>query len=203
MVALADRIRDRLKELEKSARRASIDGGLTPDAIRNVLRNKSQNPRRDTLDGIARGLDWTLEALLELQSAEGPRGNDSARGVPLISWVAAGKLTGGNELNISTGTEDFMVAPHNCRTLIALRVQGNSMNRVAPDGSIIIVNLNDRSLASDQYYIVKHHGDTIFKQFRTKPARLEADSTDSCATIFCADEIEVVGHVIEVTRKLP
>ena len=66
MATLKDRIQNRLNELGKSARRASIDGGLTSDAIRNILRGKSTNPRRDTLEGIAFGLDWNLEALLEL-----------------------------------------------------------------------------------------------------------------------------------------
>ncbi len=60
MAELRDRIQNRLKELGRSARRASLDGGLHRDAIRNILRIKSKNPRRDTLYGIARGLDWSL-----------------------------------------------------------------------------------------------------------------------------------------------
>ncbi len=202
MVALADRIQTRLKELKKSARRASIDGGLTPDAIRHVLRNKSRNPRRDTLDGIARGLDWALEDLLELQCAGGSRQNGPARGIPLISWATASELTETSPLSPSARAEAYIVTPPNSRTFIALQVQGDSMNRVAPDGSIIIVNLSDRSLESGRYYVFKHHGDTTFKQFRTEPARLEADSTSTYATKFYSDEIEVIGRVTEVTRRL-
>ena len=78
MTDLKDRIRARLAEIRKPSRRASIDGGLNPDAIRNVLRSKSRNPRRDTLEGIARGLDWTLEELLELSSV-GTTQNPSKR----------------------------------------------------------------------------------------------------------------------------
>ena len=93
MTELRDRIQNRLKELGKSARRASLEGGLHRDAIRNILRTKSRNPRRDTLEGIARGLNWTMEELLEL----GGYGNVShvdqpVFDVPLISWVAAGAL---------------------------------------------------------------------------------------------------------------
>ena len=84
MVAIAEQIRARLKELKKSARRASIDGGLTPDAIRNVLRNKSRNPRRDTLAGIARGLECRQEDLLELESVDSSARNGPPKGIPLI-----------------------------------------------------------------------------------------------------------------------
>lgn len=202
MVALADQIRERLKDLKKSARRASIDGGLTPDAIRNVLRNKSQNPRRDTLAGIARGLDWTLEDLLVLGYADGSRRNDPATGIPLISWAVAGELTETNPLYPSAQAEDFIVITPNTQKLIALRIQGDSMNRVAPNESIIIVDLSDRSLKPGGYYVFKYHGHTMFKQFRTKPSRLEDDSTSSYTTIFYADTIEVIGRVTEVTRRL-
>ena len=69
MASLKGRIQSRLEKLGKSARRASIDGGLNPDAIRNVLRDKSLSPRWNTLEGIARGLDWKVEALLGLPSS--------------------------------------------------------------------------------------------------------------------------------------
>ena len=93
MTDLSDRIKSRLQQLRKSARRASIDGGLTPDAIRNVLRAKSLNPRRDTLAGIALGLDWTLETLLDLPSAgTAPPSGTSMKRVPYVSWTQAGDL---------------------------------------------------------------------------------------------------------------
>ena len=202
MVALTDRIQGRLREIGKSARRASIDGGLTSDAIRNVLRSKSRNPRRDTLEGIARGLDWTLEALLELQSSYGSSRPTPVQDVPLISWVAAAELTETSDPYAAGGAEDFIPVSYNRDTLIALRVQGSSMNRVAPEGSSIIVDFNDRTLSPGQYYVFKHDGDTTFKRFRTEPARLEPDSTDSYDTIFIKGEIEDVGHVVQVTRKL-
>ena len=202
MIPLADQIRARLKELKKSARRASIDGGLTPDALRNVLRNKSRNPRRDTLAGIARGLDWTLEDLLVLGYADGSRRNNPATGIPLISWAVAGELTETNPFYPSDQAEDFIVTPPNSQNFVALRIHGDNMNRVAPNESIIIVDLSDRSLKPGRYYVFKYHGHTMFKQFRTEPARLEDDSTSSYTTIFYADTIEVIGRVAEVTRRL-
>lgn len=206
MTDLKDRIRDRLDSLNKSARRASIDGGLTPDAIRNVLRSKSRNPRRDTLQGIARGLDWSLEELLELPSG-GAGGNVIRAGapivdVPLISWVQAGVLTETSDPYALGDAEDLIPVTHTRRTLIALRVMGSSMNRVAPEGSLIIVDYGDKTLVSGQYYVLKHDGNATFKRYRSNPDRLEPDSTASFDTVFISREIEVVGRVIQVVNRL-
>lgn len=205
MTDLRDRIRTRLDELNKSARRASLDGGLTPDAIRNVLRTKSRNPRRDTLQGIARGLDWSLEELLELPSrGDGNvvRAGTPIIDVPLISWVQAGALTETSDPYVVGDAEDLIPVTHGRRTLIALRVMGSSMNRVAPEGSLIIVDYGDKTLVSGQYYVLKHEGDATFKRYRSNPDRLEPDSTESFETVFISREIEVVGRVIQVVNRL-
>ncbi|MFT5439411.1 MAG: SOS-response transcriptional repressor LexA, partial [Alphaproteobacteria bacterium] len=203
MADLKDRIRSRLHALGKSARRASMDGGLTSDAIRNVLRAKSRNPRRDTLEGIARGLDWALEELLELSSAGNVRTIDRpVHDVPLVSWVKAGDLTETVDPYAVGDAADYIPVTHQRNTLIALRVSGQSMNRVAPDGSIVIVDYADKSLTSGQFYVVKLDGRATFKRFRSDPARLEPDSTEAHETVFIQSETEVVGRVIQVINQL-
>jgi SOS-response transcriptional repressor LexA len=203
MTELRDRIRTRLKEIGKSARRASLDGNLHRDAIRNILRAKSKNPRRDTLEGVAKGLDWTLEDLLELTGhRELGRVEQPIVEVPLISWVEAGRLTETADPYEVGHAEEYVPIPHKRRTLIALRVHGTSMNRIAPEGSIIIVDFADKEPVSGQYYVVKHQGQATFKRFRAGPARLEPDSTESHETVFIAGEIEIVGRVIQVVTRL-
>ncbi len=198
-----ERVITRLGEIKKSARRASLDGGLTPDAIRNVLRAKSRNPRRDTLEGIARGLNWSMEELLEL----GTSGNVShADGpvyeVPLISWVAAGTLAESNDPYVVGDAEEYVPVTHRRRTLIALRVHGASMNRVAPEGSTIIIDYADKTLVSGLYYVAKLDGEATFKRYRADPPRLEPDSTEAFDTVFIDRETDVVGRVIQVITKL-
>ncbi len=203
MTDLVTRIRDRLEELNKSARRASIEGGLTPDAIRNVLRGISVNPRRDTLAGIAQGLEWSLEELLELAPAEG--GSDSStrlQEVPLISWVAAGDMSETFDPYAVGDAEARIPVGYRRGTLVALRVSGTSMNRVAPDGSIIIVDYADRTLTSGKYYVVKYDGEATFKRFRTEPKRLEPDSTEHHETVFPKAGMEIVGRVVQVITDL-
>jgi SOS-response transcriptional repressor LexA len=203
MTDLRDHIRARLREIGKSARKASLDGGLHRDAIRNILRAKSRNPRRDTLEGVARGLGWSLEALLDLPS----QGNVSQFSqpvveVPLISWVQAGGLSETTDPYPVGNAEEFIPIAHRRSTLIALRVSGASMNRIAPEGSVIIVDYADKSLISGRYYVVKHGGDATFKRYRASPDRLEPDSTEPHDTVFVQDELEVVGRVVQVVNQL-
>jgi SOS-response transcriptional repressor LexA len=203
MTDLRDRIRGRLKDIGKSARRASLDGGLHRDAIRNILRAKSKNPRRDTLEGVARGLVWSLEDLLELTGhRELGHVEQPVVEVPVISWVEAGALTDTSDPYEAGHAEEYVPVPHKRRTLIALRVHGTSMNRVAPEGSVIIVDFADKALVSGQYFVIKHQGQATFKRYRAGPSRLEPDSTESHDTVFIDGEIEVVGRVIQVVTRL-
>lgn len=56
MTPLAEKIERRLEELKKSARAASLEAGLGPDGIRNILRGRSISPRVETLQKIADAL---------------------------------------------------------------------------------------------------------------------------------------------------
>ena len=200
---LKDTIQERLRLIGKSARRASLDGGLHRDAIRNILRTKSKNPRRDTLAGIARGLDWSLEELLDLPGHRNVSGMEQpVFDVPLISWVQAGALNETIDPYEIGHAEEYVAVTHKRSTLIALRVQGTSMNRVAADGSVIIVDFADKILISGQYYVVKLNGEATFKRFRVDPSRLEPDSTEPFDTVFLRGEAEVVGRVIQVITRL-
>ena len=61
---LAARIQVRLDRLGFTARAASIKAGLKPDAIRNIVRGKSENPRGDTLRSLARALECSVQYLV-------------------------------------------------------------------------------------------------------------------------------------------
>lgn len=203
MTDLREQIRKRLREIGKSARKASLEGGLHRDAIRNILRAKSRNPRRDTLEGVARGLGWSLEELLELPSHRNvSRTGQPLVEVPLVSWVRAGGLTETIDPYVIGDAEEYVPVSHRRNTLIALRVHGASMNRIAPDGSVIIVDYGDKSLVSGQYYVVKNDGAATFKRYRANPDRLEPDSTQDHDTVFVHGEVEVVGRVVQVVNRL-
>ena len=104
--ALKDRVRQRLDKLGLSARAASTSAGLAPDAIRNVLRERSKHPRGDTLRDLAKALNCSIHWLVTGEMEADVRGFDTGAEdrrdtcpIPEIE-VRAG-MGGGGEAQIS------------------------------------------------------------------------------------------------------
>ena len=85
---------------------------------------------------------------------------------------------------------------------IALRVRGDSMNLIAPDNSIIVVDYADKDLRDGAYYIVKSGDDATFKRYRANPARFEPQSSLLFETIYPTGPVEIVGRVTKVISDL-
>ena len=124
--------------------------------------------------------------------------------VPLLSWVSAGKLEEAD--NVETHEiRRVMVADLPRGNYIALQVDGDSMDRVAPQGSILIVDRNDREMRDRQYYIVAGPAyEVTFKRFRDNPPRLEPYSTNpGHEPIFPGEDgFRVIGRVRRVNKDL-
>lgn len=87
--------------------------------------------------------------------------------VPLISWVSAGELT--EQPGLMSYTEFPTVSALDLPEgdWIALRVEGDSMNKISPPGSIIFVNRKDRRLAPNACYVVADEkGSATYKRYR-------------------------------------
>ncbi len=122
--------------------------------------------------------------------------------VPLISWVQASRYVEIYDPYERGDSESDVEVPYDKDTLIALRVKGGSMNRVAPEGSVIIVDYAEKSLISGKYYVIKEDGKATFKRYRANPDRFEPESTESHDTIFPNGPVEVVGRVVKVINDL-
>lgn len=123
--------------------------------------------------------------------------------IPLISWVEAGRLA---RVDAVVGYEDFdrvKVTDLPDGEYIALRVDGESMNRIVPSGSLIVVNITDKELLDGRLYVVTISGETTFKRYRANPARFEPFSTEARhETIFPLGAVEIVGKVVQAINKL-
>jgi SOS-response transcriptional repressor LexA len=92
--------------------------------------------------------------------------------IPLISWVSAGQLADtGSQIPVEDvpllafadlGRGDFF----------ALKVVGDSMDRVSPDGSIIVVNRAERELLPDRPYVFSRRGEATYKLWQPNPPHL-------------------------------
>ena len=103
---------------------------------------------------------------------------------PLISWVSAGGLQDVQQVDQLTSQDDFKVvsAPglSTSGKWVALRVEGDSMDRISPPDSIIFVNLKERELVPNACYVIAdQEGAATYKRFRPSPDRFEPVSVNS------------------------
>lgn len=92
--------------------------------------------------------------------------------VPLISWVRAGEFAEVQETYAPSEAEEFYPYPKRAsESVVALRVEGDSMTapfgKSYPDGSVIFVNLDQRTPVSGQRVVAKleHDDKATFKVF--------------------------------------
>ena len=86
---------------------------------------------------------------------------------------------------------------------IALVVEDDSMDRIAPKAAVIVVDLTDREPKPGKEYLFRTNGQTLFRRWRTDPDRLEPYSSNpEHETIFPRDEIVVIGRVTKAITDL-
>lgn len=115
--------------------------------------------------------------------------------VPVLSWVSAGAVS-----NFDNAEAIGVVRTSGLNPLgqwIALRVDGDSMDRISPPGSTIFVDLAERKLIPNACYVAAD-GDngTTYKRYRPSPDRLEPVSTNSAhEPIFYEHPPRIIGRV--------
>jgi len=123
------------------------------------------------------------------------------REVPLVSWVSAGRLQEVADLAaIIRKAETIPVEGLPGGDYFATVVRGDSMDRISPEGSRIIVNAADRDPRPGRYYIFSLRGEATYKRFQSDPViRLEPFSTNPAnTTIFPKSDRDwtVIGRVV-------
>lgn len=119
--------------------------------------------------------------------------------VPLVDWVSAGRLAS-SESQIPVERVPLLAfADLGQGDFFATRVQGDSMDRVSPEGSTIIVDRNDKTLVGGRCYVFSVKGETTFKMYQADdPPYLAPYSTNPAnKPIFPKkkNDWEIVGRV--------
>jgi SOS-response transcriptional repressor LexA len=125
--------------------------------------------------------------------------------VPLFSWVSAGRLASEDGVRKSDVRKYISANDLPKGNWMALEVQGDSMDRVAPDGSIIFVNKDDQRLIDNGFYVfATASGEATFKRYRVGPRpRLQPFSTNpDHETIYLGEDMHVIGRVGRVVTDL-
>lgn len=131
-------------------------------------------------------------------ASESDDSTSATRAMPIISSVAAGQLVDPTT-QIEGEYETIEISGLPPGDYFATRVDGTSMNRISPPGSLVLVNRAERELVRGRRYIFGRRGKTTYKRYETDPVRLEPETTDPDAnpTIFPKSEEEwiVIGRV--------
>lgn len=124
---------------------------------------------------------------------------------PLYSWVSAGRLLAPDGVRKGDVKKYILASDLPKGDWIVLTVDGDSMDRIAPDGSYIFVNRADQRLINDKFYVFgTPEGEATFKRYRTgNPPRLQPYSTNpDHETIIPHGELTVLGRVGRVIYDL-
>jgi len=193
---LGDRILARIEDLNATREKAQaltvrsvgMQAADNPNLVRDIIKGKVKSPRYATICKIAQVLDLDPAELT---------GEAKPAGVPMISWVSAGVL------RESDHVEDMETAPRVPASdldpaghWIALRVEGDSMDRISPPDSLIFVNTRDRLLVPNACYVFSDsNGGTTYKRWRPNPNRLEPVSTNPCSWRMAQNPASLAGSV--------
>jgi transcriptional regulator with XRE-family HTH domain len=116
--------------------------------------------------------------------------------VPILSWVSAGMMARDDvQQDVIGEIRMYDLDPRG--EWIALRVEGDSMDRISPPGSLILVDLTDKALVPNACYIITDSDNqATYKRFRSNPSRFEPVSTNpSHDPIYPDGEPAVIGRV--------
>lgn len=114
---------------------------------------------------------------------------------PLIAWVSAGQLMSDSAIDEAIGTAKAVLGPGDW---IALRVEGESMDRISPPGSIIFVDRSDKRLSNGGFYVIDDgEGQSTYKRFVAgEEMRFEPVSKNKeLLAIYPDNEPTIVGRV--------
>lgn len=156
-------------------------------------------PSKKSIASISREFGVRLAWLLSgdgpmFESEETGKGITTVPRLPLVSagdWWLPEQISEGDEL------PTLAVADLPPGDWIAIGVEGSSMDRISPPGSIIIVNRAEKALAPNACYVIRDEdGRSTYKRYRPNPPRFEPVTfTDGHETIFPKGKVDVVGRV--------
>lgn len=201
MQEILRRVDSRLNKLDMKAATASREATGSPDLIRNwkraVENGKNPGATTSTLTRLAKVLrtnvPWLIEEVGDENAIEASL--DYAVEVPLLSWVSAGMLSSEAVADEAIGTAKAVLGEGDW---IALRVEGESMDRISPPGSIIFVDRSDKRLVTGGFYVIGDgEGNSTYKRFQAQPKmRFEPVSKNKeLPAIFPDNEPTIVGRV--------
>ncbi|MET0154664.1 MAG: S24 family peptidase [Rickettsiales bacterium] len=187
----------RLSQLMKERRVGSGEIALAlgkTKAIGTSILNGSRKVTSEEVVKIAKLLDCPAGVLLGEKEEKKP---SSAACVPIVGDVPGHTLALQGEPD---GCDRIFVDSKRVN-LLAVRLKGESMNKIAHNGSILIIDCenNDPSKLNGKLVIARLRNRYTFQRFFTFPTLLAPESNDidySSIPVRAGDDFEIIGEVV-------
>lgn len=140
-------------------------------------------------------LDWLLRGIGAGPGETDHEDTNHVFEIPLVSGISAGALQRDDLRDEQIGT--ITVGQLAIGDWFAMEVDGDSMDRISPPNSIVVVNRSDKRLVGNACYIIAdEYGNATYKRYRPNPDRFEPVSTNPThETIYPDNMPPVVGRV--------
>jgi SOS-response transcriptional repressor LexA len=121
--------------------------------------------------------------------------------IPLIGLAGAG-----NWIEAIEETKERIWVPREAHAVgrFAVEVVGQSMNLVLPEGTLAVINPEDRDLFVGKMYLLRNsEGEATIKRYRADPARFEPVSDDPTFEAFSvgSSDFRVIGRVTYAMQR--
>lgn len=195
---MVERLSNRIRALRKERGISQVElvellGGDVPQATVSKLESGRMTLSHAWITRFAAALNVTPAEII----ADFP-----LRLVPIVGDIAAGSFSEAIEnVEGQLPIPPQIGGPH----CIALRTQGDSINRIANDGDYLVVDLDDRALQHGRLYaFMNGDGEASVKRYCVDPPRLMPDSTNPAHQPLVVGEspFVVLGRVVYVTKVL-
>lgn len=183
----------RLRKLKKlSQDRVAELAGVSQQLVSQLETGKAE--KTTELPAIAQALGVSVH---ELDPAYSPDADGiPTLNIPFIAWVSAGSMMREDVSDEAMGSLRVADLPAS-GDWIALKVVGDSMDRISPPESVIFVDRKDKYLVPNACYVIADdEGNATYKRYRSGPTRFEPVSTNAVhEPIFPDNDPIIVGRV--------
>lgn len=162
---------------------AAKAAGISSTMLSRIINPTGKEPRTiksQELRAFAAYFNDTPPSLIGIVAREvpPPPERQAIVRVPLLDRVSAGKLRQPLSQIPMEDVPLLAFADLGKGDFIALTVEGDSMDRIAPDGATIIIDKTDTTLISNKPYVVADRGEVSFKLWKPNPPRFAPSSTN-------------------------
>ncbi|UYL93721.1 transcriptional regulator [Parageobacillus phage vB_PtoS_NIIg3.2] len=172
-----ERLKNIIEEKGYNVMSLSRESGVPYTTIRSMIERNLTNASIDNVIKICRVLGIDVESLIDQRNGVVVEKKTSYIAKPTISLPLYGDIAAGALATVEPVTKDnveYIKLPKillgkyaNCKNLFALKVNGESMNKIIPNGSYVVCKpIEIEELKEDDIVVFSHDNEYSMKRFR-------------------------------------